>query len=403
MVINNEVEVSEWREKIINQILAYYETGKYEEVIDCSLDLLKDDFEDWDGLFYISRSYLALERYDEANQSIRQFLTAYPDVPEGFMLMGELCSETGQYNEAISNFEQCISMDPEDGYYYYYLAKTIIWEVESSRSRRRFSYLKSSQSDSPRIMKAIDNVTIAIQYIPDDPDFYLCLAHCYDMLRKPEEAYEFISKTINLDPTSTNAHLLLASYHLNNGDLNTASSHCKQALMQEPNNNYAIELQDEINSFETDVKQYYLHRVQYWLRICKAYPTHAANWLQVIRIKLEYGKHKPIKELKKYLKLSPDDWDMQITYGKVLYDDKRYLSATQHFQMLNQANPVNPFVREWINTLSRVPWLKKYVHQYLSIMKRNVYLVLIYAFYAIVYIGLIINDLLKPIRKRKIS
>lgn len=359
---NQMVKSSEYnREKIIKQIEIFYETGKYEQVIEKSLELLQEDAEDLEVLYYLTSSYIFLKYFDEAEENIKHIIHEYPENTTGYLLMGQLCCETSKFDEAISYFEQCLKIDPENGYSYRGIAFAMIRSSNFHRSVRVFPKFSLKPEFVAHLQQAMNYLHLAMEYDPENSYDLILMAECYDYLRQPDKSFEYARQAILLDPASDTAHTYLAFFHLMYGDLQDARFHCEQVLMQNPNHRRALEILNEIKTYETNTEKYYQSQFKYWNSICKCHPNNTDYLRKVIELKLSFGKHQPIMELKKYMKLKQEDWEMQITYGKVLYDKKSYVRAKQHFKKLHQKYPVNPYVQDWLDTLSNVNWLKQYV------------------------------------------
>lgn len=369
------------REKMIKQIEVYYNTRKFEKVIEKSLELLQENPEDLEVLYYLCDSYIALDHFDEAEECIQKIMRDYPESPVGYSLMGEYYLKKEKYDEAIPYFEQCISINPETGFFYRCIASALI---SGSYYRKRvhwFPKLRLKQEEVDRILRAIDYLNLSIEYDPEILNNFILMANAYDLLFQTEISYEYAQKALLLDPTSVEAHAFLAFFQIVYGDLQNARFHCEQILMYEPNDGRALEFLNEIKIYETDTEKYYNTQIQYWSFRSRFYPTNTHYLQKLINIKLSYGKHQPINELKKYLKLKPEDLEMQITYGKALYDKKYYLKAEQHFKKLQQDNPANPYIQDWLDTLSKIPRKEKY-----ELVERKIYIALIFLFFIIFFL-----------------
>lgn len=344
------------------EIEVLFQKQQYEEVINQSLALLEEDNKDKDGLYYLSLSYIRLQYFEEAEKSIQQFVEIYPNTACAHMLMGVFCNETKQFDEAVFHLEQCVSMNPDNATYHYHLGHVLINQNKTTQRFVRYFPKASLQPNiEVRVKRAIHHLNIANDADPNNPNILLELAKCYVGLMDVFKSFEYYQKTYLLNPELFDVldHNNLAFYYLIHGNLHKARFHCAQALMQKPNNESALNRIQEIKMYEGNEKKYQNSLILYWSIYTEYNPNHLDYLLKVIDLKLSYGKEQPIKELKKYLKLKPEDIEKQIAYGKALYDQKKYSKAERHFKILQQKHPENPNIKEWLDTLSNFNWVKK--------------------------------------------
>lgn len=351
----SEIELDQdLRQQMVDRLNALYRADKFQDVVAGAFELLRDNPHDWSALYLQARSFLALNEYTEAENSIRQLLAAYPQDVDGLELMGDLCLAREEYDRAIAYYEQCIEKNPEQASYRLDIARALYDSIDWDKMYKRWPQVAFRSAFLERANRGIGQLQEANRLRPDSSFQFLLLGQYYEVLGKPEEAFENFQNSIVLNPSSAFTHVRMAYHFINQGDLRTAKFHSEQALMLEPNSEDALEVQSILDSYQQNPKKYYRFLVNYYRTLCSLYPKDPANWLRAIHTKLDYGKDQPIKELNAYLKLMPEDWEMQITYGKALYDDKRYLSAMRHFRELDKQRSGNPHIHAWLQTLSGV-------------------------------------------------
>ncbi|WP_156829576.1 tetratricopeptide repeat protein [Paenibacillus ginsengihumi] len=354
MTSSDQYPEQERLERMYDTVRALYRAKRYEDVLESVQDILAEDANDLLALLYRSRSLLSLGQHEEAEACARHMLAVDPDNEDGLCLMGDIHSSRNELDEAAVYYEQCIAKDPEDIDYRYALARVVLSGIDRNRMYKRFPSRKVRPEAMARLQRGLDVLQEANRLFPGNSEGHWMLAQCYDWLCKPDEAMEHLRSAIVLNPSDAEVHARMADYFIYNGDLATARSHCEQALALDPHHANSLFFMDLIKKFQRNQKLYYRKLVNYQQSLCDMYPDDAANWLRLAQTKQSFGKEPPVKELKTYVKLKPEDWDQQFAYGKALYDDKMYWSARSHFRQLEKELPGNSAIAAWQDTLAKI-------------------------------------------------
>ena len=99
--------------------IAYLETGRYEEAIECFLQALAGsgglvENVDYDLNYYLASAYSYAGRFQEAKEVYDAILAMKPKEKDAYYLRGNVEMELNQYNEAKADFDQAVSMDPKN-------------------------------------------------------------------------------------------------------------------------------------------------------------------------------------------------------------------------------------------------------------------------------------------------
>ncbi len=359
--MNDTIERDEWEleRELYLKTNDLTNAGRHEEAIASAAEMLRYFPQHEGALHLMSLCYLRMERYEEAEHTARELLAAHPGAEAGLELMGMLHFERGDSRQAAAVFEQCIELSPDSAYYRKWLARALYQGLDRNRALRRFGCEFRPEYGS-QANKAIAALHEALRREPDSESHYL-IGLCYDALGLPEKEFEHLKEGVVLDPDHTGIHTRLARSYVMHGDVNSAQSHCELALMLDPHCPEALAVEQTLDAYRQNAKQYYNAKKQYWKAVCRIHPAEADHWRQAARIKLDYGAERPLKELKTYLKLEPADLEMQVTYGKLLHDDKQYLSARRHFRKLDALHPGNVHIQSWLDTISQLNRAKLYL------------------------------------------
>lgn len=392
----------ERRERMYDTVNALYRARRYEDVLESVQDILAEDANDLLALFYRSRSLLCLGQLEEAETSARHMLAVDPDNVDGLSLMGDIHSDRGELDEAAGYYEQCIAKNPENVDYRYALARVVLNGIDRDRMYKQFPFRGLRPEAMSRLQRGMDVLQEANRLFPGGSAGHWMLGKCYVWLGKPDEAIEHLRTAVVLNPSDAGAHAGLANYFINYGDLAAAQSHCEQALALDPHSADGLYLIDRLKKFRQDQKSYYRQLVDYHRWLCGLYPDDAANWLRLAKTKQSFGQELPLKELKKYVKLKPEDWDQQFAYGKALYDDKMYWSARRHFRQLEKRLPGNPIIRGWLKTLAKIG-MGAYIRSASRMLVRKFAIEpLIYVLYLVLYVpAVMIYHFINDLKSRK--
>lgn len=339
-------------QKLIDKLSALYDATRYKEVIPVAYEYLEHDSTNLYALYVLSYSLIYVGQLDEAEDTIKQIFAHYPDYPDGLELSGLLCGWKGQHDEAGAYFEQCIAKKPENASYRINFAQSLYNGISWNRFMVRTFGLRLRTSHLARVQRAIDQLHEANRLKPDYRHMLL-LGKCYDTLFRLDEAFVYLKEGLILNPADSDIHALLARYLLIQGDIRSAESHCTQALEINPESIVGLQVRKDIDQFTSNKRELQSYSSDYLKTYCSVYPKNADNWLKLIRLKEEFGIN-PLAEYKAYVKLKPEDWEMQFAYGKTLHDYKWYLSARGVFRKLDKLNPGNRYTQAWLNTLSKV-------------------------------------------------
>lgn len=396
---NQEQDEQDLLDQLKESMLKMYHAKKYEEAIEISGEILRIDPTEYYALYYRAEAYMYLGKEEDAANTVQQFAEAYPGSEAWFLLMGDLCLLREHYNEAVPYFEECLRYNPEEAGYHCKLAYALYYGTNWNKRFRvhvRFGLRKKYKS---QINRAINSLLEAIRLRSDRAFYYRLLSYCYYSLEMPDQSFEHLKTSLILDPSQALTHAFLGQHYIYHNDLSMARSHVEHALAIDPECTEALDFMKTIEIYQQNPKVYYRHLIEYHKSICILYPKNAENWLRLANTKLYYGKDHPVQELKKYLKLKPDDWEMQFSYGKVLYDLRNYFLAKRHFRKLDRQMPGNPHIEAWINTLNKVSKSKMYLFSLWNLLKIVLRYLVIYPSKLLYHIFAVPTTFLLQLRK----
>lgn len=401
--IQNDSE--ELVERLVDSIEYHFDNDNYETVIAEAKELLAVEPDHFYALLQMGYSYLNLDRMDEAKETAQYMLGLWPSHPRVFHLYGCVCRYSGDYSRAVESFKQAIELRPLNIVHYCELVETIYYSQTDSSSYRmyaygfnlrklRFEYFFVGESKK-KMEEALRISEQAVGIDPQNSRIHSIRGHLYYALGKYEEAEKEYAAALELRPDDGEKHANYAYLLFTLGKREEGQRYLDQALSIAP---HAREVQYVSSQFEQykDPQDYYRFISQTFEAWSHLYRDSLWYLEQLIRIKLQFER-KPKKELKRYLSIKPDDLEMQITYGQMLFDDEKYKAALAHFQKIKQQFPGNAHIETWIQTVLDKGTFKIYILPWIALVFQG----LIYAV-ALVYLifMFVFKVLTRPFRRR---
>jgi tetratricopeptide (TPR) repeat protein len=97
---------------LINQALEYHQQGKIKEAQELYLEILNADPDNVNALYLNSLALSSSGQFEEALGHVKKAISIAPQV-DLYKLFGELCYETGRYEDALSAYEKVASVEVE--------------------------------------------------------------------------------------------------------------------------------------------------------------------------------------------------------------------------------------------------------------------------------------------------
>lgn len=144
-----------------------------------------------------------LGNHKEAITICNEALSANPDFPEAYSLLGIIQHDDGNFEEAITNHKKSIQLDPKSANY--------------------FSNLGASLNKSGNPEEAVEAYKKAVEINPKTEEIYFNMAIALRTLGRLEEAIECYEKVLSINPDH-------ASANYNLGNVLEASGKTEQAL-----------------------------------------------------------------------------------------------------------------------------------------------------------------------------
>lgn len=346
-------------EQIIKRMDFFYENRKYEHVLEEYGQLMRHVPDHYDGTLTAGWAHYYLGQDEDGAQLVKRLVGLYPEDDKVHCLLGLLYRGLHQFEEAIFHGKKAIEINSNKGFHYLDLATTLNAKVQDQygdsfifTGLKRPTILEEYKIELETIVELLQT---GMKLIPDSASMHGLLGFTYLRLCMFEEAEDAFKTTLALNPQTEKYYVAYGRLQYFLGRKDEAKKLVHLALTINPEDSTALEIiqhlerEDEIDkegaTYAVQIKN--LHR-----RIVQLYPKSKVHHLRLIKILFYFGENEPRKELKAYLKLNPNDLEMNLTYGKILYGNKEYKEALSHFQRCNTIFPDNEHIQNWIDRIS---------------------------------------------------
>jgi tetratricopeptide (TPR) repeat protein len=167
-----------------------------------------------------SNLHFLMEEYTNALRDAEQACRLAPDQPQGFIARGFVQLQMGGYEEALDDFDRALTLDPQRLDAMHGRGKCLSLLGEDREAMVCFNRLRRLMPEDPDIAYELADAMFAAGFLDD------CLRVCGECLA--------------LDPTFTEAHVLLAVAETRRENDGLAFEHLERALAIEPDHPFAL-------------------------------------------------------------------------------------------------------------------------------------------------------------------
>lgn len=183
----------------------------------------------------VALDYVLLGDYPDADKWLTKMLEWAPNDSEGWYYLGRAKYNENRFAEAISAFQQCLKLDPQNvkaednlGLSFTGLGRNeeataaynqaIAWQAQSvAKNPGPYIDMGDLLLDQNRPQDAVSFLLQAIEIAPRDSRAHELLGKAYARLEKYPEAQVELEKAIALSPQTPNVHCMLAPVYRKQG------------------------------------------------------------------------------------------------------------------------------------------------------------------------------------------
>ena len=289
------------------------EQEKYEEAAAAFERALKQDPQDYGAQFHVALAHSLLGKKTEAIAGYQKVLELKPGLYEAELNLGILLIDEGQPAKAESYLKAATDKKPAEFRPNYYLGEALLEKGDFSTAERHYKTAVEADPKQPgaiaglgraiarqgRLEEAAPYFTRAIELDPKYKGLLLELGTLFEQNKKFPEAIAIYKQF----PDDAGARERLGQLLLDSGRLAESIEQLQAAVKESPTaaNRYALATA-------------YLRNSQ---------PDQAA----------------PLLELA--LQEEPGNFDLRMTYGRILRDQRKFAPAAQEFLRATQLNPTS--------------------------------------------------------------
>lgn len=196
-----------------------FELGRYKESIPYFQNALTENTENFTAKYLLAQCYFQLDDIDKALTVITDLRKNYPNEPEIYFLLSQIHLHKGQLKEANEAIDKAIEINPLDENYF---------------GQKAYLLINSKQFESA--------LHFANEGLKINSKNTFCLnarTTALTKLNRKDEAASSIENLLNDNPENAYSHANVGWSHLESNKPKEALKHFREALMLDPNLDYA--------------------------------------------------------------------------------------------------------------------------------------------------------------------
>jgi tetratricopeptide (TPR) repeat protein len=284
----------------------------------------------------LSDVLIDLERFDEAEQTLRDAIRTSPAGVLGHYRLGRLLQARGKYAEALSALQTAARSTPLVG-------QDPLFEM--------VALLYANQTDFANAITALRR-QVAVN--PGNADAHRRLGDSYVRQGKPMEAQAEFTVAQLVDPRNVLASLGLAQLHLNSGSYADAARAARAAIALDPAQQQAHYVLATASSrlgqteeAQKEIEEY--RRLQAAAAEASRRKFERDGLARQVSVSLAAGDHEAaVSLLKQLISLEPDAAAHHLALGQALTAGGRTLDAIEAYRTAAQLDPSDPNVHRYL-------------------------------------------------------
>lgn len=329
---NTDIEIK----KIRNRIEYLYDVHKLEMVVEEAKKLLSIDIENEYGLYMLAKAYNGLNKIDEAEAVVLEYLKNYQENVCGHVLYGNILQGKDDYKRATEEFQKAIDLDPDDETNYIKLAINLMIE------------------DDKNLPKCIVLAEKAVAINPNNGINHTYLGELYFLDKRLYDAEREAIKGLELDSQQHMCHDEYARIQYACGNIDVAKEHFEELFRLNPNYNINRNWAEDIRYFKENMQEYLEDRIKYLKDVARAYPSDKKVHLLLAKAYIKTKENKnALKEWEKHLLLNPENIDIELEFAKLLVEQISSKKLVLYLDKLQRKNPGNENIQTHINHIYR--------------------------------------------------
>jgi len=304
----------------------------------------------------LAQSYASKRQWDHAVQTLSQLLERDPKAVDGDLLLGDVLIAQGKVQEALSRYQEAVSLAPKDPRAYYGLGVAYRLSKRDDQAIAGFETALSLNPDMVNALgqetaiywnrrdqaRAIARVQDQIQRSPKNAQFHNLLGLMYLAGGDTTNAQQSFAQAINVNHNLPMSYLLLGDAYARGKLYELAAKKFEEALQVDPNNVLAyleLGIVQELQGHFDQAGKYYE----------KAIELNASYVPALNNLAWYYTENKgDLETAQRYIAravaLAPHDPYVLDTQGWIYYKRGQYGPAIQYLSESAQALKTHPLI-----------------------------------------------------------
>ncbi len=302
---------------------------KWQESIDPFQKALDLNAENKKAYYHLGTAYYELRDFAKAAEFYQEYINLNPqDIADTWKQLGVSLFESKQFAEAAPAFQEALKAIPEDITINYKLAQ---------------SYQNSEQYDkAEQIFLSLTELSSK-----DQANYHNMIVRMYDEAKLPEKAVAAAIRSVELDPTNTDAQFNLGYMLLKQKNFAEAITVFTKVIEIDPGMEYAYL---QLGYCHSQLKQFQ-SATDVYKKLVLIVPENADAWMGIAIGNMQLKKWGPaVEPLTKVIELRPDNGSAYYNLGICYLNLKDNFSARDILKKLRTidqtlANKLNGFIK----------------------------------------------------------
>ncbi|MCH8033226.1 MAG: tetratricopeptide repeat protein [Bacteroidetes bacterium] len=327
-----------------NKAIEYFNNKEYPPAEKVLLNLLEQNYNDYDVLNFLGIIQLYLENFKKAINYFNQVIFLYDRHSIAYYHLAYCHEKNGNNDLAINNYKKAINIDPKFIDSYLNLGQLLILKDEFTEAEKLYNTAIENNPELPQSFNnlanlylklskwqnAIANYKIAIKLDPDNCDYYFNIGSCYAKQEEYELAIENFEKAIQLKPDHIGAKNNSAIIYSKQNNNKKAIELYHQLLLMDVDN--AEALFNLANAYQNEKD--YDKAISYYKKAIDADPELKGSYISIGRIFLQKGDTETAEDY--FIKAVDDEQNRIISFtnlGVVSLEDLKLKEAISFFDI----------------------------------------------------------------------
>lgn len=218
--------------------------GNFESAIQYFNSCLEIDPNSAAALYEIANVHVSKGELISAKLVLEKAIQINPDNKWYQLLLAQIYQNNKQYLNASEIYSQLIQKDPENVDYYYLNALLLTSAEQYNDAIKAYNQLEGKVGFNEQISlarqhlyqlagkkkEAYTEIEKLIKFDPSVPEYYGVMADMYKEDGNMQKALEYYNKVLDIDPNNGFVHFSLATFYLQNKDLENGFEHAEKGF-----------------------------------------------------------------------------------------------------------------------------------------------------------------------------